>query len=362
MELGIKKPVHGGNVWAASQRWGIAPEKFLDYSANINPLGPSPKGIEAIKENLDSLRHYPEPTGDSFKETLGGFLSVTKDNLVLGNGGAELIYLVGRMFYKGRIILLAPTFSEYGEGIENPNIIKVNLKAEEKFQLPTDEILNKMQEDDLIFIGNPNNPTGNIFPREELLKIIKKAQTLKATVVIDEAFIDFLGDDSYSVRYWVEDYSSLIVVGSLTKFFAIPALRLGYAVAAKETIKRMENLLPTWRINTFALKVGEASLKDNDYIKRTLDLIKVEREFLTNSLNEISGLKVYPSVANYILIDGQETGITSEELQERLGPEGILIRKCSSYCNLSSYYFRIAVRNRDENIKLLYAIKKVVDM
>ncbi len=169
------KPAHGGNVWVASKRWGIDPENFLDYSANINPLGPSPKAIQAIVDNLGVLSNYPEPTGESFKVCLSKFFNVNINNIVLGNGGAELIYLVGRMFYKKRVLLLAPTFSEYGEGIENPNIIRIGLNHRDKFMLPTDEIIHKMEKDDLIFIGNPNNPTGSIFPREEIKRIVEAA-------------------------------------------------------------------------------------------------------------------------------------------------------------------------------------------
>jgi len=352
---------HGGNVWAASQKWGIPPEQFLDYSANINPLGPSRKATKALQESMNLLSHYPEPTGESFKACLGNFLKMTTRNIVLGNGGAELIYLVGRMFYKNRIILLAPTFSEYGEGIENPHIIRIALRSKDGFILPTEEIIHAMQGEDLIFIGNPNNPTGTIFSKEEIKKILEAALQKNAYVVIDEAFIDFLGDDSYSVRYWVDEYKNLIVVGSLTKFFAIPSLRLGYAVASEETAYKMEYLLPTWRVNTFALKAGEVSINDEEYIEKTLDLVKEEREFLVNQLALIKGLKVYPGMANYILVDGEDIGLTSEELQEKLGPYGILIRKCTSFFNLSPYYFRLGVRKREENLRFIDTLRKVVD-
>lgn len=362
MQLVKGKPAHGGNVWAASQKWGIPPEEFLDYSANINPLGPSPKAIKAIQDNIGLLSHYPEPTGESFKVCLGRFFNMPVANMVLGNGGAELIYLAGRMFYKKRILLLAPTFSEYGEGIENPNIIRIGLQPEDAFMLPTEEIIHTMERDDLIFIGNPNNPTGTIFPKKELKKILEAALDKKAYVVVDEAFIDFLGDDSYSVRYWVEDYKNLIVVGSLTKFFAIPSLRLGYAVVAEETARKMEYLLPTWRVNTFALLAGEASINDEEYMQKTLTFVKEEREFLASQLRLFKGLKVYSGAANYILVNGEGFGLTSEELQERLGPYGILIRKCTSFFNLSPYYFRLAVRKREENIRLLETLKKVVDI
>lgn len=356
------KPAHGGNVWEASKKWGMDPEDFLDFSANINPLGPSPKAIQAIVDNLGVLSNYPEPTGESFKACLSKFFNVSINNIVLGNGGAELIYLVGRMFYKKRVLLLAPTFSEYGEGIENPNIVRIGLNHRDKFMLPIDEILHQLEKDDLIFIGNPNNPTGNIFPREEIKRIVEAAGKKNAVVIVDEAFIDFLDDKLYSVRYWVDEYPNLIVVGSLTKFFAIPSLRLGYAIAANDTTLKMEYLLPTWRVNTFALKAGEVSINDKEYIQNTLTLVKEERHFLAEGLNSIKGLKVYPGVVNYMLVDGEGLGLTSEELQERLGPHGILIRKCTSFCNLSPFYFRLAVRKREENIRLLETLKKVADI
>ena len=354
------KLTHGGDVWAAANKWGISPETFLDYSANINPLGPCFESIAAIQRSLKLLIHYPEPTGKELKKTLGQYLHIDIENLVLGNGGAEIIYLLGRMFYQKRVLRLAPTFSEYGEGIENPYIYEVNLKAEEQFQLPTREIITQMREDDLIFIGNPNNPTGNLFPREEIIKIINQADKMNAIVVVDEAFIDFVGDDSCSLRDLAAANEHLIVIGSLTKFFAIPALRLGYAVAAEDKIQKMEQLLPTWRINTLAQAAALASIKNQEYINDTIQLIKEERPVLNTGLNKIKGLKVYPSATNFILIDGEGGGVTAEEMQERLGPEGILIRKCNSFNNLSPYYFRLAVKKRHDNQRLLETLQKVL--
>ncbi|MDD3888402.1 MAG: pyridoxal phosphate-dependent class II aminotransferase [Syntrophomonadaceae bacterium] len=355
------KPVHGGNVWAASEKWSIAPEKFLDYSANINPLGPSPEGNKAIQRSLGLLTHYPEPTGEKLKMTLGRYLHINPENLVLGNGGSELIYLMGRMFCQKRVLVLAPTFSEYGEGIEEPEVYEIYLEAQEQFQLPTREIIEQMQAGDLIFLGNPNNPTGNLFSREELSKIVKQAEIIKAVVVLDEAFVDFVGDDSSSLRDLAVNSAYLIVIGSLTKFFAIPALRLGYAVATAENIMRMERLLPTWRINTLAQAAALASINHQEFIDNSIQLIREERPFLSAGLKQIKGLKVYDSATNFILIDGEGAGVTSEELQERLGPEGVLIRKCNSFNNLSPYYFRLGVKTRKENQRLLDILRKVLD-
>jgi threonine-phosphate decarboxylase len=352
------KPVHGGDVWKAAQRWGIALDEILDFSANINPLGPSPQALEAIESNISQLTHYPEPCGDSCKLALAQHLGVDKANLVLGNGGSELIYLLGRMFYKGRLLLLAPCFSEYGEGLENPRVVRIALDADKQFRLPLPEIREALQPGDLIFIGNPNNPTGNLFKPQELLELAAYVQDVRGVMVVDEAFLDFAGRE-LSISQEVEHNPHLVVVGSLTKFFAIPGLRLGYAAACAEHIKRMEFLLPTWRINTLALAAGRASLADVAYMEKTIAFVNQERQLFIERLQELPFLQVFPGVSNFLLIDAEKSGLTADEWQERLGPRGILIRNCSNFANLSPYYFRIAVKGRDQNLRLVEALKQV---
>lgn len=351
---------HGGNIWAASQKWGIAPENIIDFSASINPLGPSARAIEAIQANLGMLEHYPEPRGESFNSILASYLGIDSANLVLGNGGLELIYLLGRMFYYNRIVVLAPCFSEYGEGLEQPRIYRINLDREDGFKLPLERILNEIQENDLIFIANPNNPTGNLFAREELLAIIKRAADKDSLVVVDEAFQDFIEDKGLSLVDQVEKNKNLVVIGSLTKFFALPALRLGYGVAHKEGILEMEHLLPTWRINSLALVAAAASVNHREYIEATFKTIKSEKEFLMQGLAEFSGLKVYPGASNFILVEAEKYGFSAQELQELLGPMGILIRKCDNFYNLSHFFFRLAIKKRQANQTLLKALRIVL--
>ncbi len=354
------KSNHGGNVWLSAQKWGLKTEDILDYSANINPLGMPDKSRKAIERNLDQLVHYPEPDGKTLKEALAKYLGVNTANIVLGNGGSELIYLLGRIFYQSRILLLAPCFSEYGEGLENPIIFRVRLRAEANFEFPLMELCQQLQEKDLIFIGNPNNPTGTLFNRQELEELIIEAKKNKAMVIIDEAFIDFVGNDAFSLRDCIHTYPNLIIAGSLTKFFALPGLRIGYALAAPGLINRMEYLLPPWRINTLALVAAEAALTSQDYIRETLDLINREREGLFQQINLIKGLKVFPGCANYLLVHAREAGLPTAVIQARLEAKAILIRDCNNFFNLDPYYFRIAVRSREENLRLVSSLKEVV--
>lgn len=359
MKKGMEdKPVHGGNIWTAAQKWGLPIDRILDFSANINPLGPSPEARRAIEENLDRLIHYPEPTGDSCKLSLAQYLEVDIRNLILGNGGSELIYLLGRMFYKGRLLLLTPCFSEYGEGLEKPRRLEIPLDADKKFELPLGQMIETMRAGDLIFIGNPNNPTGNCFNSRDLRELAARARDIGAVAVVDEAFLDFTGDPDQSLRYMVQENPALIVVGSLTKFFAIPGLRLGYAAAAAEHIRQMEFLLPTWRINTLALAAGRASLADRDYIEKTVALVNRERQFLLEQLQALPFLRAFPAASSFLLIDAQASGLTAAKWQERLGPQGILIRDCGNFKNLSPYYFRVAVKRREQNLRLLEALRE----
>jgi threonine-phosphate decarboxylase len=352
------KNSHGGNIWAASQKWGIAPENIIDFSASINPLGPSPRAIVAIQANLGMLEHYPEPRGESFNSMLASYLGIDSANLVLGNGGSELIYLLGRMFYHNRVVVLAPCFSEYGEGLENPRIHRINLYKEDGFQLPLKRILNEIQEKDLIFIANPNNPTGNLFDREDLLAIVSRAAEKYALVVVDEAFHDFVGDKGLSLVDQVENYKNLVVIGSLTKFFALPALRLGYGAANQDVILQMEHLLPTWRINSLALAAAAASISHQEYIEATFRTIKTEKEFLMQGLADFTRLKVYPGASNFVLVEADS--LSAQELQGLLGPMGILIRSCDNFYNLSPFFFRLAIKKRVDNQTLLKALKTVL--
>lgn len=350
---------HGGDRWAAALKWGIAADSFLDFSASINPLGPSAYSLQAIRDNLQQLEYYPEPSGLALKNELAEYLHIDRQNIVLANGSSELIYLCARMYEGHRVIVLAPGFSEYGQGVENAHIIRINLNLRDMV-VPLQEIAGVLAAGDLLFIANPNNPTGNLFLREELLQVLELVNVRQAKLILDETFIDFIGDTNASLRN-ISDQDNLVILGSLTKFFALPGLRIGYALSSKENIKKMEHLLPPWRINTLALLAGTKALQDYEYIARTLAMIADERDFISSELSKIPGLAVYPSQANFVLVDAGGRGITASELQAKLGPEGILIRDCSDFYNLSAYHLRLAVRSRAENQILLRTLRKVLD-
>lgn len=346
---------HGGNLQEAARLFGLPQEAFIDFSANINPLGPSPQVWPALQAALPRIVHYPCPEGRELKEKLAGHLGVPVEQLVLGNGGAELIYALTNFFAPGRVVVSSPTFGEYGRGILHPPMVRIKLDAGKNFALEPAPFEKLVQAGDLIFIGNPNNPTGVLTPREVVLQLASLAGDRGATLVVDEAFMDFVEHDQSVVR-GVSSHTSLVVVGSLTKVFAIPGLRLGYLVAAKELARNLEQALPPWRVNALAQAAGLASLADSEHLAATRRIVARERQFLAERLQHL-GFSVFPGQANFLLLHGRALGVTGEALQGFLGPKGVLIRLCHSFDHLDEYFIRIAVRGRQENEKLVSLIR-----
>jgi len=351
---------HGGNIWEAGRKYGFQPRDLLDFSASINPLGPPRGAVKKILDCVGVIRYYPEPEADGLRDSLAQYLGIPPKNLLLGNGSVELLYAVSRELYRERILLAVPTFSEYGRGINNPCVKRVYLDPGEGFCFSVQKMLAELQPRDLVFICNPNNPTGRLVERGEILLLVEKALTLDARVVVDEAFMDFT-DREQTVVPFVKDYSNLLVLGSLTKFFALPGLRIGYLAAGSSLLRRLFEILPPWRLNIFASIAGKEALGDREYIKATRELIETERKFLFQGLAGVRGLQPFPSSANFLLVNISNSGLSGFELQEELGARGILIRRCSNFAGLNDFFIRVAVRTRGENLKLLTALKEILE-
>lgn len=349
---------HGGNIWAAARKYNRPPESFIDFSANINPLGPSPMAIDALRKGISMVRHYPDPDACGLKIKLSRFLNVPVGNLLLGNGGAEIIYALGKSLNPKRLLLPTPTFSEYRLALPEVPVVNIRLSSQDKFALPIQLIEKILQPGDALFICNPNNPTGSIVSRHNLLKLAVRARQVGATIVVDEAFMDFV-EESETILPEGLDNPALVVVGSLTKFFALPGLRLGYLAAGESILAKVSKQLPPWRVNTLAQMAGEASLEDWTYIMTTLALINREKDFLFHRLKNLPGLIPYPPHANFILIDCWNSGKTAKEISAKLESKGILIRIADNFEGLNQFYFRVAVRQRNENLQLLQGLREM---
>ncbi|MFH1774684.1 MAG: histidinol-phosphate transaminase [Methanobacteriota archaeon] len=339
----LKKAIHGGEVWSFS-------DVKIDFSSNINPLGPSRKAIEAAKNSLWKCAYYPDSNTRELKKALSEYLGVSTENIIVGNGSTELIKNFCEAFInKGDEILIPqPTYSDYE--------VYARLYGAKIAFVPDKKIISTIDSKTrAIFVCNPNNPTGRTIEIEE---IIEKAHHYSALVFLDEAYTEFTDQESFCSR--IEDFENLFVLRSLTKFFALPGLRMGYGVGNKKIIECLEKLRLPWNLNTLAQVAAIESIKDGKYIRESKKFMKKERNFLYKELSKIQKLKVSPSEANFFLIDLRKAGIKASTAKKKLIEKGMLIRDCRSFRGLNEYFIRACVRNRKENARLIKELKNIV--
>lgn len=345
---------HGGNIKEIAKKYGLKPEGIIDFSASINPLGMSERARKAVIEKIDSVLHYPEQYAESLIEEAARFFGVPNDCLIAGNGSTELIYLVPRAFKPQKALIVNPTFSEYKNALKitGCTIDYFLMLEEDGFRLRIDPLLRVLKgKYDILYICNPGNPTGTLIPKSNILEIVDKAAEYDTLCVVDEAFIDFSENDS--VRKEAAERPNLILLRSMTKFFGIPGLRAGFIIGNTKNVGELMNCKEPWSVNTLASIAAIEGLNDAEYIKETIRYVEEEREHLFSALKEIQWLKPFPSAANYILIKIRKEGVDADILAASLVKKGAFIRPCSSFDGLGNRFFRVAVRTREENERLV---------
>ncbi|MEJ5327632.1 MAG: threonine-phosphate decarboxylase CobD [Candidatus Bathyarchaeia archaeon] len=360
----LKPCIHGGEIWDIIGKRASSSDKVYDFSSNVNPLGPSPKAIEAIKNSLELISSYPDPDSTNLRDAISRcFKGIRRENVIVGNGSTELIYLFADAFMgKGDVALIpVPTFGEYEKAVRktgaHPKLVKLgpNFKAEPPI------FIREMKGAKAVFICNPNNPTSMLMSRDDVAEIVEEALAADALVFLDEDFIEFVDEEKqFSFAGETKRYPNLFVLRSFTKFLGLTGLRVGYGVAAEDTIKIMSAAKAPWNVNCLAQVAAVAALEDEEHANRTSKLIKTERDFLTCELSKIGVLKVYPAEANFFFIDIRQSGFTAAKLKRKLLGYGVLIRDCTSFAGIDEYYIRVAVKTRRENEKLLEALRKVL--
>jgi threonine-phosphate decarboxylase len=349
---------HGGTVFATARRLGVAPEELLDFSASINPLGPVPGVREALAAAFDRLVHYPDSGAAGLVAALAGGHGLAPSQVCVANGSTELIYLLPRLVPGQRGLIIAPPFSEYGRSLVRAGweVDYLALTPDSGFALCPKALARQLTRGyGLLFLGNPGNPTGRLYGREEVARVLALCRESGTFLVLDEAFMDFC--EAESAKELVVTRGGGIVLRSMTKFYAIPGLRLGYAMGAAETIARVAALRQPWSVNTLAQVAGVVSLADATYARRTREYVAAERQWLTTVLGELPGLRVYPAAANYLLLEGARLPATA--VAACLEAQGILIRVCGAFSGLNERFFRVAVRSRLENERLRQALAGV---
>lgn len=351
---------HGGNVWKASLESEVKVNEIIDFSSNVNPLGPPLKVIKAIKENLWRLPFYPDPEYRSLKEKIAEFHGLKKDNVVVGNGSTELLYSFCKAFVKGGEVLIPiPTFGEYeiAAKITGAKVRYVNVGLLPEIDKIV-EVINDSTK--AVFLCNPNNPTSTLIPKKEVLKLLDVALSYNSFVLLDESYIEF-SHETYmeSLGDVAQKYPNLLIIRSVTKLFGMAGLRVGYGLAEENLIKALKNYTVPWNVGCLAEVATLTALEDEEFINKTRSFIDKEKLVFYHELNSIDGVEAHTPKVNFMLVDVKNTGISGAKIKEKLIKKGILIRECRSFKGLDDYFIRVSIRRKKENEKLIKSLKEV---
>lgn len=336
---------HGGDIYDG--------KTVLDFSANTNPFG-TPQGVlEAMRDALSQVHHYPDPCCRELVQAISVFEGVPKQHILCGNGAAELIYAYCDACRPKSAMELAPTFSEYALGLERVGcrVERYVLRQEENFDL-REAFLDVLarQKPEVVFLCNPNNPTGKLIPPNLLESILECCDRNGIRLFLDECFLD-LSDGDAGMKRFVNDHPRLLILKAFTKSYGMAGVRLGYCLCSDhELLSQMSKAVQPWNVSLLAQAAGTAALREVRFLQKTRALVSTERAWLKEELESL-GFWVCPSNANFLLFFG-ETGLCAA-LKER----GIALRNCDNYLGLGPGWYRIAVRQHSENEALIGAMK-----
>ncbi|MFD1851592.1 threonine-phosphate decarboxylase CobD [Oceanobacillus bengalensis] len=349
-------PQHGSNPQYIYDKMGIPkPDKWIDLSANINPLGPPDNLMKRWVDFYNEISDYPDPHALLLKKQIAKITDVDIGSILIGNGGSELITLLGRVFAGKNVLIIEPAFSEY-EKVCRANDCRIfyHQLNESEWKWEENEMAEKLDDMDVVFLCNPNNPTGIHYPYSVIVKLIKECAQRNIFLIVDEAFYDFL-EDYVPITPLVNKYEHLIILRSMTKMFAIPGLRLGYMLANQQIIEKLTTYQPHWSVNTLALLAGQVCLQDGAFVQNTTGYIRFERERLFSFFRK-EGFAFSPSQVNfYLLRDPLEKNQLS--LFEFLLRKGIVPRHTYNFPGLEGKWLRFAIKSTEENNQLMEVLK-----
>lgn len=390
--------IHGGDVYTKGLLQG---RELIDYSSNINPLGVPKSFMDNLNEGVSALTRYPDIQYRGVLKALKEYTNCPEECFVLGNGAAEIIDLV--IACHRSLLIVVPSFVEYEidakkwncsieysylkesscheefscaekpfnseeySNLKKCSHLKEAINKNKYLQLSYDyeDILNKLQKVDAVILGNPNNPNGNIIDKTKFQEILQYCESKNKVIIIDEAFIEFTGNEKHSFAEEVKKYKCLFVIRALTKFFAVPGIRFGYGISSNhDLIKNIKEKQNPWNINCFAEVAARHVLRDEEYIEQSKQWIRKERLGFLENLKDISFMdKVFFSYGNYVLCKLKglafEKELNSEIFYSSCLAEGFLIRKCDNYRGLDEKYIRLAIKDRNNNEKLLTILRNL---
>ncbi len=355
----MTQSTHGGNVYKVAREQRIPVERIVDFSANINPLGPPASVLRAVHSALKRIVHYPDPDCWQLRHKIARQCGVDPDMILVGNGSTELIHLLPHALGIRSALIMGPTFEEYANALLDAGsaVHYVHAKRKERFRPPVNVVLQQLSAQrskfDALFLCNPNNPTGRVLNRTAVRDLAEVIDQRQGWLIVDEAFIDYC--QAQSVVSMLRERPRMMLLRSLTKFYAIPGLRVGYLVGATKVVDRLKDSQSPWSVNSLAQEVSCAVLCDHVYREKSRTFMESQRSQLMRGLRSLTTVRVYPSAANFIMIE-LPASTSAHVVTDRLASEGLLVRDCSALPGLNAQMIRIAVRSAKENRRLIAAL------
>jgi threonine-phosphate decarboxylase len=350
--------VHGGDVLQAARQYGIDDDAIIDFSSNVNHLGPSAAALRAAKKNLSAVGRYPDVRMAWLRKKIARYFGIKPEQVLCGNGATHLIHLIPRVFRPAKVLIPFPTYGEYAAAAREAGaeVIPLPLTERTGFSIDPLDMAFALKGTSMAFLCNPNSPTGLLTPKAEMLEIMRYACEQGVRLVLDEALMDFV--DAESLVKEAVQARQVICIRTFSKFFGMPGLRLGYAVSDEATIDALRAVQEPWPISAFAEDAAAAALNDWQHTKRTLKTVGKERERLLSAIRILPGVETFPSAANFIFV--KVTAPQAPMLVEKLALRGLLVRDCSSYPGLDNRFLRITVRSSGENKRLLRTLRELL--
>ncbi len=346
---------HGGAVYLLAQKYGLSPQEITDHSSNVSPL-PPPAGLyDLLGKYLDQIEVLPEVDSASLREALADQLGLEPEQILPSSGTTEWIFALPRLLRPQKVLILGPTYADYADAAKavGAQIDYFLAKVQELFAVDLKALLRDIPGHEMVFICNPNNPTGMYIPWVDLLKVIRRFPEI--VFVVDESYLDFILDISGSLATQRPFPENLVVLRSFSKIYRIPGLRLGYAVAGPRLASLLWREYLPWSVNRLAQLAGPWLLRQKEHVKKVQSLVKQERERVIPRLEGLPGLKVFPSAVHFFLL--RFSSPAREIWEGLLKRYKILTRLAENFTGLDTHYLRVALRTPKENDRLLAALE-----
>ncbi|MBI4289217.1 MAG: histidinol-phosphate aminotransferase family protein [Chloroflexi bacterium] len=343
--------IHGAPDYAEMERLGLRPEEITDFSVCSNPFGPPASVLSGLASA--AIERYPDSDAMELRGALAGQLGISPGNILVGNGSTELIRLAALAYFSpgDAVVVLEPDFGEYEVAVRicGGRTLTVRVRPEDDFRLPAERLAHTLEQQrpKALYLSNPHNPTGQYLTRKDVEDLLTASPD--CLVVLDEAYVSFV-DDAWSSLDLI-GHDNLLILRSMTKDYALPGLRLGYAVASAAIIEALRKVRPPWNVNAVAQRAGILALQDKGFLVNSLQQLRTEREFLLGGLRRL-GYHTVPTRANFFLVEVRD----APAFRETLLKQRILVRDCTSF-GLPNYV-RIAPRTRVENARLISVVEE----